>query len=218
KLRVRDNRYGPVDQDTRDQGIGEQRHLDFHSPYGCSKGTADQYVLDYARSYRLPAMVFRMSCIYGPHQCGNEDQGWVAHFILQSLSGQPITIFGDGKQVRDLLYVDVLVEALLLARARASELKGSAFNIGGGPANATSLLEVLDWIGELRGEAVDVRFQDWRVGDQRYYVSDTRAFEAAAGWSPGTQARDGVGRLYRWLQETTGGVAVNTTAVEGSVR
>src|SRR5207248_589787 len=128
-LRLRRNRYEPVDKIVRGHGVPETQPLDFCSPYGCSKGAADQYVLDYANSFSLPAVVFRMSCIYGPHQFGTEDQGWVAHFLIQAIDGQPITIFGDGRQVRDLLFVDDLVDAFLLARTRIETIAGNAFNI-----------------------------------------------------------------------------------------
>ncbi|HEY0729807.1 MAG TPA: NAD-dependent epimerase/dehydratase family protein, partial [Pyrinomonadaceae bacterium] len=144
-------RYAPVDCFIRERGIAETRPLDFHSPYGCSKGAADQYVIDYARTYGLPTLVFRMSCIYGPHQYGNEDQGWVAHFVIRSITGKPIIIYGDGKQVRDILFIEDLVDAFLLAQQYMQQLSGSAFNIGGGPANTISLLELLDLITELHG-------------------------------------------------------------------
>jgi CDP-paratose 2-epimerase len=182
-----------------DRGVDEHRPLDFHSPYGCSKGAADQYVTDYARSYGIDAVVFRMSCIYGPHQCGNEDQGWVAHFLIRALERQGITLYGDGKQVRDILYVDDLVEAFLAAEARIAALSGQAFNIGGGPANAVSLLELLDRIGELNGAPPAVEFGPWRTGDQRYYVSDHSRFTATTGWRPRVGCDDGVARLHRWL-------------------
>ncbi len=192
-------RWLPRDAALRERGVSEARPLDFHSPYGCSKGTADQYVLDYARSYGLRTMVFRMSCIYGPRQFGNEDQGWVAHFILRALRGEPITVFGDGKQVRDVLFVDDLVDAFLLAEQHGARLAGRAFNIGGGPANAISLLDLLDRIGSLHGERPELEFDEWRTGDQRYYVSDTHAFEQATGWQRRVTAHDGIARLYNWL-------------------
>src|SRR5207253_6556705 len=157
-LQVRDGRYEPVDPGYRAKGVGEKRPLDFHSPYGCSKGGADQYVIDYARTFGLPAVVFRMSCIYGPHQFGNEDQGWVAHFLIRALKDQPITLYGDGMQVRDILFVEDLVDAFLLAQANMATLAGQAFNMGGGPANTISLLELLDMITELHGRRPDVRF------------------------------------------------------------
>ena len=193
-------RYEPGDEHYREHGIGEDRPLDFCSPYGCSKGGADQYVLDYAKSYGLRTVVFRMSCIYGQHQQGNEDQGWVAHFVKQALAGEPITLYGDGRQVRDVLYVDDLVEAMLTAMSRIDELKGRAFNIGGGPDNTVSLLELLDLIGALCGRAPEVDFGDWRIGDQRWYVSDTRTFQDATGWSTEVDVHEGVQRLFLWLQ------------------
>ena len=200
-LRKRGSRYEPQHPNIVAHGIDETCPLSFHSPYGCSKGAADQYVLDYARSYGMPNIVFRMSCIYGPHQCGTEDQGWVAHFLLQAIAGQQITLYGDGMQVRDVLYVEDLVSAMMLAQENANRLAGRAFNIGGGPRNVTSLIELLDIIGELEGQAPSVRFDDWRVGDQRYYVSDTRAFELATGWKPRMSVREGVSALHRWLLE-----------------
>jgi CDP-paratose 2-epimerase len=196
----RETRYEPADETLRRHGIGEGQALSFCTPYGCSKGAADQYVLDYAHSYGVPALAFRMSCIYGPHQCGNEDQGWVAHFVIRALEGRPVTIYGDGKQVRDVLYVDDLVEALLRAARDVDRLAGEAFNIGGGPAHCVSLLEVLDLIGELQGSEALTDFGPWRQGDQRYYVSDPRAFGAATGWRPRVAPREGVALLHDWLQ------------------
>lgn len=192
-------RYEPSDAEIRKRGIAENRPLDFHSPYGCSKGAADQYVVDYARTYRIPALVFRMSCIYGPHQHGNEDQGWVAHFVIQTMTGQPITIYGDGRQVRDILFIDDLVDAFLLAQQHMKKLSGNAFNIGGGPANSISLLELLDLLAELHGGELSIAFEDWRAADQRYYVTDATKFSALTGWQPQVGVHDGVRRLYEWL-------------------
>ena len=199
-LRLSAERYEPVDGTVRETGIGEQRPIDFHSPYGCSKGAADHYVIDYARSFGLPAVVLRMSCIYGPHQLGTEDQGWVAHFLLSALTGEPLTIYGDGCQVRDLLFVDDLVDALVLAQERMAQLSGQAFNIGGGPDNTTSLLELLQLMTEL-GAPCGVRHGEWRTGDQRYYVSDTRRFAEATGWTPKVDVARGVERLLAWMRE-----------------
>ena len=196
-------RYQPLDAALR-TGISEERPLDFHSPYGCSKGAADQYVLDYARTFGLPAVVFRMSCIYGLHQMGNEDQGWVAHFLIRAIEGKPITVYGDGMQVRDVLFADDLVDAFLLAQANVHTLSGQAFNIGGGLGNTISLLELLDLIERVRGEKPNIRLKEWRPGDQRYYVSDTRKFKAATGWAPKTNAREGIERLLQWLLESRG--------------
>jgi CDP-paratose 2-epimerase len=200
-LRIHHDRYEPEAALIRAQGISESRPLDFHSPYGCSKGTADQYVLDYARTFQMPAVVFRMSCIYGPRQFGTEDQGWVAHFLIRALDGAPITLYGDGMQVRDVLYIEDLVDAFLRAQARMSTLAGEAFNIGGGPDNTISLLNLLNMIGEMTGRIPEVSFEDWRPGDQRYYVSDTRKFQQAAGWSPRVDASQGVEQLLAWLCE-----------------
>lgn len=196
----RPSRYEPSPGANGRYGVDESTPLDFRSPYGCSKGAADQYVLDYARTYGMPAVVFRMSCIYGPHQFGTEDQGWLAHFLIRALERRTITIFGDGKQVRDVLFVDDLVEALRLGAANAERLAGQAFNIGGGPEHATSLLELIDLITELEGRAPALRFAPWRLGDQRHYVSDPRRFARAVGWEPSTSVREGVGTLHAWLR------------------
>lgn len=196
-------RWAPVEP-ARHRGIAEGRPLAFHSPYGCSKGAADQYVLDWARTFGVPATVFRMSCIYGTRQLGNEDQGWVAHFVLQALAGRPLALYGDGKQVRDLLWIDDLLEAFLLARARPEEVAGRAFNVGGGPLNTVSLIELLDLVEELGGTRPPVRQEPWRRADQRWYVSDTGALRAATGWAPRTSVREGVSRLVRWAGDELG--------------
>ncbi len=204
-LRLEGGRYEPENAELRACGIGEERPLDFHSPYGCSKGTADQYVIDYARTFGIPAVVFRMSCIYGPHQFGTEDQGWVAHFLIRALEGRPITLYGDGMQVRDVLFVGDLVEAFLLAQQNIGALSGQAFNIGGGPTNTTSLIELVDLIGRLHDKKPGVKRDDWRPGDQRYYVSDTRKFEQATGWTRRTGFCEGVETLYEWLLQARRG-------------
>jgi CDP-paratose 2-epimerase len=179
--------------------MNEDRPLAFYSPYGCAKGAADQYVLDYARIYGLPVVVFRMSCIYGPHQCGTEDQGWVAHFLMRALACKSITLYGNGLQVRDILCVHDLVNALLLAQTHMPTLAGQVFNIGGGIANTISLLELLALITELHGQKPVIRFAAWRPSDQKYYVSDIRRFSAATGWVPQVSIRQGVAALYTWL-------------------
>ena len=206
-------RYEPSDPSIRERGIAENRPLDFHSPYGCSKGAADQYVVDYARTYRIPALVFRMSCIYGPHQHGNEDQGWVAHFIIQSMLGQPITIYGDGRQVRDILFIEDLVDAFLLGQQHMKQLSGNAFNIGGGPANSISLLELLDLLTELTGGELSITFEDWRAADQRYYVTDASRFSGLTGWQPRVGVYEGVRRLYEWLVSDNAHVAAEPLGV-----
>lgn len=183
------------------RGIGEDAPLDFHSPYGCSKGAADQYVRDYARIYGLPTVVFRMSCIYGRRQFGTEDQGWVAHFARALLGRRPITVFGDGHQVRDVLWVDDLVRAMRAATGRIGEVAGEVFNIGGGPENAVSVSGVIERLREATGRAGKVRHADWRPGDQRIYVSDTRKAERLLGWTPRVGAEEGLERLVAWLRE-----------------
>jgi CDP-paratose 2-epimerase len=181
-------------------GIGEEAPLDFHSPYGCSKGGADQYVRDYARVFGLRTVVMRMSCIYGPRQFGTEDQGWIAHFLIQAIRGKPITIYGDGYQVRDALFVDDAVNAWIAAVERIDGAAGRAFNLGGGPANSVSLRELLALITDLIGTRPEVRFDAPRPGDQPWYVSDTRAISCALDWSARTPLREGLGRLTEWLE------------------
>ena len=193
------SRYVPADADIAAHGIDETRPLAFHSPYGCSKGAADQYVLDYARTFGVPAVVFRMSCIYGPHQHGTEDQGWVAHFLLRAAAGMPLTLYGDGCQVRDVLCVDDLVDAFLAAQRDIDRLAGRAFNIGGGPTRTVSLLELLALLNRLVGRPVPHDFAEWRAADQKYYVSDTRRFEAETGWTPRVTVADGLAKLQAWI-------------------
>jgi CDP-paratose 2-epimerase len=181
-------------------GVPESRALDFHSPYGCSKGSADQYVRDYHRIYDLPTVVFRMSCIYGPRQFGNEDQGWVAHFIIASQTGLPLCIYGDGKQVRDVLFVDDLVRAFRSAAKNIDTTAGQVFNIGGGPGNSLSVWhEFGKVLAELNGKAIPVQFADWRPGDQPCYISDIRKAERVMGWRPQINMRTGIRRLWDWV-------------------
>lgn len=200
-LSVRDSAYSPDRPDLRTHGVNEQRPLDFHSPYGCSKGTADQYVLDYAHTCKLPTIVFRMSCIYGQHQLGTEDQGWVAHFLLRAQQRKPITLYGDGRQVRDILHIDDLVDAMLLAHAHIGAIAGQAFNVGGGPSHAISLLDLLNLIESLTGSRPATEHAAWRCGDQRYYVSDIRKLTRSTGWSPQITPQMGITRLWHWLTE-----------------
>ena len=191
--------YRPVDADLRARGVSERRPLDFHTPYGCSKGAADQYVLDYARSFGLPTCVLRMSCIYGPRQMGTEDQGWVAHFLIRALEGLPIAIYGDGRQVRDVLGVSDAVDAYMAAWRRIDQVSGSAFNLGGGPANAISLLQLIGHIEETLHRKVEVQFADWRAGDQRYYVSDPSLARRELQLGQPLDWRTGVAGLAAWL-------------------
>ena len=203
-LQLTNDAYVPADPALRATGIGEARPLDFHTPYGCSKGAADQYVLDFARSFGVPTAVLRMSCIYGPRQMGTEDQGWVAHFAISALKGQGISLFGDGCQVRDVLDVDDAVDAYLGCWRNIDRVAGRAFNLGGGPANAISLRQLMRHIEGLTGRPFAVESHDWRPGDQRYYVSDTRRVAEALGLRPWRPWRDGVARLVRWLAEEHG--------------
>lgn len=180
-------------------GVPETCPLDFHSPYGCSKGAADQYVRDYARIYGLRTVVFRKSCIYGPRQFGVEDQGWVAWFTIAAVHGQPITIYGDGKQVRDVLYIDDLVRAYRAAYRRINDVTGEVFNIGGGPKNTLSLLELLAMLRQLTGKSIPVKYEDWRPGDQEVYVSDIRKAKRLLRWTPAVDPESGGARLYHWV-------------------
>jgi CDP-paratose 2-epimerase len=196
--------YAPTDAALCRYGIAEDRPLDFHTPYGCSKGAADQYVLDHARSFGLPAAVLRMSCIYGPRQRGTEDQGWVAHFLISAMSDRPISLYGDGCQVRDVLEVSDCVDAYLACWRNIDRAAGQAFNLGGGPENAVSLRQLLGEIEALLGRKLDTRFSDWRAGDQRYYVSDTRRVREVLGLSQPLGWRQGLRRLAAWLRAEEG--------------
>lgn len=178
------------------QGVAESCPLDFHSPYGCSKGAADQYVRDYYRIYGLPTVVLRMSCIYGPRQFGNEDQGWLAHFVLTTLRGGHLTIYGDGKQVRDVLYIDDLVDLMWDAVRNSSCTAGQVYNVGGGPSNTVSVwLEFREVLAKTLGKLPSVSFDRERPGDQKVYVSDVRKAQQHLGWAPKTGVEEGVRRL-----------------------
>jgi len=196
-----EGRYQPEKYAIRANGVAEKQALEFRSPYGCSKGAGDQYVLDYARTFRLPAVVFRLSCVFGPHQVASEHQGWITHFLMRAIQNCAITIYGDGMQVRDGLFIDDLVKALLIAQGTTNTLAGRAFNIGGGPSNAISLLELIEIINKTTGRRCEVKFDAWRPADQRYYVSDTRSFQRATGWSPRIGLRTGVEKVYDWLKD-----------------
>jgi CDP-paratose 2-epimerase len=180
-------------------GVSEQQPLDFHSPYGCSKGAADQYVIDYSRIYGLRTVNFRQSCIYGYRQFGVEDQGWVAWFTIAHLLGRPVTIYGTGKQVRDVLFVDDLIDCYLAAVQNIDNVSGSTFNIGGGRDNTLSLLELLEMLHEFSGREVTHSYDDWRPGDQPVYISDIRRAEKLITWQPRVGVKEGVERLYRWV-------------------
>jgi CDP-paratose 2-epimerase len=180
------------------RGISEAEPLDFHSPYGCSKGAADQYVRDYARIYGIPAVVFRMSCIAGARQFGTEDQGWVAHFLYLALQGTPLTIYGDGRQVRDVLCVDDLVRAFESVRENLPLTAGQIYNVGGGPPNSVSLIELMSLVEDLTGSRVDFDTAERRPGDQLVYVSDCTKLRRDTGWEPRLSVRQTLERIYGW--------------------
>jgi len=198
QVRREDNRYVPAD-DCYHRGIGEDFALDFHSPYGCSKGAADQYVRDYARVFGMRTAVIRMSCIYGPRQFGTEDQGWIAHFFLQALRGEPITIYGDGYQVRDALHVDDAVAAWLAVLEAIEPGRGEILNLGGGAANSVSLRELLGLMTQMDRHPPEIRYRAWRPGDQPWYVSDTSALQTRTGWVSRVSLRHGLRSLDEWL-------------------
>lgn len=200
KLRTTKLRYKPLS----DKGISVTQPLDFHSPYGCSKGTADQYVRDYSRSYGLKTIVFRQSCIYGEHQFGVEDQGWVAHFASQVIQDLPITIYGNGKQVRDLLHIDDLVKAYDQALQKYKKTTGQVFNIGGGNQNTASVLEIISQLESIKGSPIETFFKKTRVGDQMYFVSDNTKAETYFNWTPTIDVQIGIKRLYSWLSSYLG--------------
>ncbi|HUV46564.1 MAG TPA: GDP-mannose 4,6-dehydratase [Candidatus Bathyarchaeia archaeon] len=183
------------------KGISEDQPLDFRSPYSCSKGGADAYFQDYGRLFGLKTVVFRQSCIYGPHQYGNEDQGWLSHFLKQAISGLPISIYGNGKQVRDVLWIEDLIEAYDLAVRNITKVKGEVFNIGGGYKNSLSLLELTDILEKKLGKKIRLKFEKERVADQKIFISDNRKLEKRLGWQPETSYTQGIGRMLKWLKE-----------------
>jgi len=194
-VRELDSRYV---YSTLTKGVNEERPLDFHSPYGCSKGVADQYCIDYARIYDLCTVSMRQSCIYGPRQFGIEDQGWVAWFCIAAAMGEPITIYGDGKQIRDILYVGDLVQAYEAAIDNMERVNGRAINIGGGPANTLSLLELLSMLKNESGTKLMVNKSDWRPGDQKVFVSDITKARKFMNWNPTTSLETGMKALIDW--------------------
>ena len=182
-------------------GVAEERNLDFHSPYGCSKGSADQYVIDYHRIYGLRTIVFRQSCIYGYRQFGAEDQGWVAWFLIAAQLARPITIYGDGKQVRDILFIDDLLDAYDVAFSAGDRVVGKAYNIGGGPQNVLSLLELVAYIEKRQGRKLPYSFSGWRPGDQKVFVGDIRRAQRELSWTPKIGYVAGLDRLYDWVAQ-----------------
>ena len=198
---LRDGRYAYEDLP---QGASEERQLDFHSPYGCSKGAADQYWRDYHRIYGLRTVVFRQSCIYGYRQFGFEDQGWVAWFTIAAQLGRDITVYGDGRQVRDILFVDDLVDGYDAAAKQIDRAEGKCYNMGGGPENTISLLDLLAYLEERLGRKIPYKLDDWRPGDQRVFVADVSLAERDFGWKPRTSWRQGLEKLYDWVAANKG--------------
>ena len=198
KTELRGKRYAYAD---RPHGISEAEPLDLLSPYGCSKGSADQYVLDFARIYKLPATSFRQSCIYGPRQFGVEDQGWVAWFVIAGILSREVTIFGDGKQVRDALHVDDLLLAYEAAIRAPDKVARQAFNVGGGPTHVLSLIDLVEMLELHLGRKMKLRRGQWRPGDQQVYVSDIRKLETVLGWRPEVGVSAGVSRLIDWVAQ-----------------
>ena len=191
------------------QGVAETELMDFHSPYGCSKGAADQYVRDYARIYNLPTVVFRMSCIAGPRQFGNEDQGWVAHFLYSVLSSNPITIYGDGFQVRDVLHVYDLLDAMADVRSNLRKTRGKVYNLGGGMERAVSILELLREIQSHTGRIPHLFHSDVRPGDQPLYISDTSKLEADTGWRARRSLSQTLEAIQKFWKDNSDAIAPN---------
>lgn len=197
KIIERNNRY---EYKELPSGISEDNQLDFHSPYGCSKGAGDQYVRDYARIYNLQTVVMRQSCIYGKRQFGVEDQGWVAWFAIASELNKEITIYGDGKQVRDVLYVDDLFEAWDSATKKIKITSGKIYNVGGGPKFTMSLLELIKFLEKFQNKKIKYSFSEWRPGDQPVYISDISKIKKEIGWQPSTTIEQGVEKLTKWVR------------------
>lgn len=195
-----------------ESGVPTSRPLEFYSPYGCSKGCGDQYVIDYARIFGLKTVVFRQSCIYGPHQFGIEDQGWIAWIAIRAMQGLPFTIYGDGKQVRDVLYVEDLVKAYDAAVSNIERTSGKAYNIGGGVQQTISLLELNGFLEEYFGRKTNFSYGDWRPGDQRVYISDISQAVEDFGWTPQVSAFEGITNLVDWLTENRALFPVAVTA------
>jgi len=190
-------RYGFQDR----EGVDESMQLDFHSPYGCSKGVADQYCKDYQRIYGIKTAILRQSAIYGIRQFGIEDQGWVAHFIISALIDRPVTVYGDGKQVRDILYISDLIALYEILTQKIEEVSGEVFNVGGGPGNTLSPLELLDFIDTNLENKMPRNFSDWRPGDQKVYISDNSKADKMLGWSPAVSVKQGLTMLWEWCED-----------------
>jgi CDP-paratose 2-epimerase len=186
------------------RGVSESQPLDFHSPYGCSKGAADQYVRDFGRIYAIPTVVFRMSCVAGPRQFGTEDQGWVAHFLYSALRRKPVVIYGDGRQVRDVLCVHDLVRAFEAVRRNLSVTAGQVYNVGGGAGNAISLLELIEKIEELAGYRLEYQLETRRPGDQLVYLTDYSKLYQHSGWKPEIDLSATLEMLRQFWEENEG--------------
>lgn len=192
--------YGSLENVSIGNGITETQNLDFHSPYGCSKGAADQYVRDYYRIYGLKTVVFRQSCIYGPRQLGVEDQGWLAHFVIKTIANDKINIFGDGSQVRDLLYIEDLLDAYLLAVLKIEKSAGQVFNIGGGKQNSIDIISAIKLIEEKTNKKVRLKYMDLRPGDQKIFISDNSKAKKLLGFKVKTNYNEGLSNLIKWIQ------------------
>jgi CDP-paratose 2-epimerase len=197
----------------RPLGIDEHEPLDLHSPYGCSKGIGDQYVHDYARVYGLRTIVFRQSCIYGTRQFGIEDQGWIAWFCIAALTGRPITIYGNGKQIRDALWVEDLIHLYLLAADRIDAVHGQVFNTGGGPDNTLSILELVDWLERVLDRPLNVSFADSRPADQRVFIADVTKVKNLLGWEPTVSVDEGLNKMLGWVEAHRELFALPTTSM-----
>ena len=201
KLKESGTRYDFV-QARKREGVDEGRNLDFHSPYGCSKGAGDTYARDYARVYGLKTIIFRQSCIYGERQFGNEDQGWVMHFVRKALKGEQISIYGNGKQVRDILYIEDLLDAYDAAVRKIKVSSGKVYNIGGGFNNSISLLELIILLEKNLKSKIPVEFNDWRDGDQKIFISNNKKLSKDLGWKPKVGIKKGLFQLIKWAKET----------------
>jgi CDP-paratose 2-epimerase len=210
-LELTEGAWAPREARIRKYGLNEDFPLSFATPYGCSKGAADQYVLDYAHSFGMPTCVLRMSCIYGPRQLGTEDQGWVAHFMFRAVQDQPITLFGDGRQVRDILYVSDAVAAYVGAWKRIGEVTGRAFNLGGGPENAVCLTQLIAHLETMLGRPIAVNFEDWRPHDQRYFVADARRAREVLSLPNPVAWREGTAKLLQEIAQRYGQTLPSST-------
>lgn len=196
-----ESRYRFDDKDADLYGVSENHPLNFHSPYGCSKGAADQYVIDYARIYGLKTVVFRQSCIYGKHQFGIEDQGWVAWFTIAAMLERPLTVFGIGKQVRDILYVEDLCKLFELAVENIDKASGNAYNTGGGPSNTLSLIELIDILNNTYGYNLNPKKAEQRAGDQPVFIADIRKVANDLGWKSEVGVEEGIKKMHEWLTD-----------------